>query len=116
MPATYIVGQNLPNGATVTFDEVTSLPDGSTIEHMIAHYPNGAWDEETIHTPGPGTPSANREVIEQRARFALIDHATYLANPATTLEGLAAQVEALTRQVSRLTRILLNEHDSTAGC
>jgi len=115
MPATYAIGQVLPNGARVTTDEVTTAPDGSTVEHIVAHYPNGAWDEETIFTPGPGTPEANRQMTHQRVRDGLIDHATYLADPATTFEALVAQVEALTRQVNRLARIVLNEHDTTAG-
>ncbi len=115
MSAQYVVGQVLPNGATVTTDSFLTRPDGTTVETMEATYPNGVTDHEVITTPGPGTPSANAATLQQRAQNALVNNATFLTIASPTNAQAVAQVQALTRQISGVIRLLLNQTDTTAG-
>ena len=115
MAAIYTVGQVLPNGATVTADSLTTQPDGTTVELMIATYPSGAVDRTTITTPAAGSPIAVAQTLESKAQAALVNNATYLAIGTPTTAQAIAQVAALTRQVDAVIRMILNQFDTTVG-
>ena len=115
MPAQYTVGQLLPNGATVTFDSFVTNSDTSTTEIMDATYPSGGIDRTIITIPGVGTPGANAGTLQQRAKDALVNNATYLAIGAPTQAQAITQVAALTRQMDAVIRVLLNQYDTTVG-
>ncbi len=115
MPAQYAVGQVLPSGATVTSDSLVTAPDGTTIETMRATYPSGAHDDTAITIPGPNTPAANSQSLQQKAQNALVNNATFLAIGSPSQAQAVAQVQTLTRQVNALIRMTLNQYDTTAG-
>lgn len=115
MVAQYVVGQVLPNGATVTKDAFTTDSDGTTHETMEATYASGAVDHTIITTPGPGTPEANYATLRQKAQAALVNNAAYLALPTPTTAQNAAQIGVLTREASAIIRLLLNQLDTTTG-
>jgi hypothetical protein len=115
MPAIWTIGELLPNGATVTADTFTTLPDGTTVETMTATYPSGATNNEQIVTPPAGSPAANLATLLQRAQAALVNNNTYLAIPSPTQAQAITQVAALTRQVDGLIRFLVQDFSTTTG-
>lgn len=64
--------------------------------------------------PKAGTPQANQDAIQGRARQALGVNAAYLALVSPTNTQVAAQVMALTRECSAVIRLLLGQLDTAA--
>jgi hypothetical protein len=111
MPAIWTIGQLLPNGAHVSADTFVTLADGTTVETMADDK-----DNHTVQTiPGPATPMANQQTLQQRAQNALVNNATYLAITNPTTNQAVAQVAALTRQMDAVIRVLLSQYDTTVG-
>jgi hypothetical protein len=110
MAAQYTIGQQLPNGATVAADTFTTLPDGSTVEFMV----DSARNETTVTVPGAGSPGANQQSLQSKAKTALTANAAYLAGNPTTAQAVA-QVAALTRQINALIKLQLGQLDDTSG-
>lgn len=70
-------------------------------------------DGGTLQDTGRVQADANRVTIEQQARQALADNATFLAIATPTAAQNAAQAKALTRQVNGLIRLMLGILDAT---
>lgn len=103
--ATYVLGQVLPNGATVIADNVVTNPDGSTTETINARYPSGAVDHYVTTIPAPNSANANLATLQQRAATALTNNDAFLAVASPTTAQVTAHVKALTRQVNALIRL-----------
>lgn len=104
---TYTVGQQLPNGATVTAFDVDTRPDGFVVETMADSAGNRSVS---------GTPSAaatNDNAIRQDARAALALNRAYVALDAPTAARTMAQTKAHARQINGIIRLLLNELEGT---
>lgn len=115
MPAQWTIGQLLPNGATVTADTFTTEGDGTNVETMTATYPNGAKDHETIITPGPNTPAANQQTIQQRVQANLAILETWITNNPTGAVLTAAQTKVLAQMLVGVCRLLLAENQTVGG-
>lgn len=95
--------------AAIVSDTTVTLSDGSTVETII--YADGS--RSVQYTPGPGTPAANQQTLQQQAQTALVNNRTYLALASPTTAQNTAQVKALTQQHQALIRMALNQFDAT---
>lgn len=113
MPAQYTVGQLLQNGATVTADNFVTQADGTTIETMVATYPNGATDHSVITTPGANTPAANAQTIQANILTRQTQIQAFItANPSGAVLT-AAQTLVLAKMLNGLCQLLLQQYGST---
>lgn len=111
MAAQFTVGQQLPNGATVTSDTFVTGPDGTTVETMV----DSANNRTAVTVPGPNTPVANAQTVQTRVQANLATIESFIAaNPGGAVLT-AAQTLVLARMLAGLCRILLGEFNTVGG-
>jgi len=97
--------------ATILTDTTVTLADGSTVQTIT--YTDGG--KSVTYVPGPGTPAANQQTIQQRAVSAMDANNTYLALAAPSNAQVAAQVKLLTRETTGLIKLALGLLSDTTG-
>lgn len=97
--------------AAVVSDVTTTAPDGSTVETIV--YADGS--RSVQYTPGPGTPAANQQTLQNRAQAAQAANATFLALASPTNAQTLAQVQLLTKECNALIKLALGLFADTSG-